>query len=52
MLGLLGQRALRSALTGPTALKVSGAVIIAMGLLFVLAPFVPALSREWHVGPG
>src|SRR5246500_5007388 len=48
-LGLLGQRALRSALTGPAALKISGAVIIAMGILFVLAPFVPALSREWHV---
>jgi cytochrome c-type biogenesis protein len=48
-LGLLGQRALRSALTGPTALKISGAVIIAMGLLFLAAPFVPALSREWHV---
>jgi cytochrome c-type biogenesis protein len=48
-LGLLGQRALRTALTGPTALKISGAVIIAMGLLFVAAPFVPALSREWHV---
>ena len=37
-LGLLGQRALRSALTGPTALKISGAVIIAMGLLFLAAP--------------
>ena len=49
-LGLLGQRALRGALTGPTALKVSGAVIILMGVLFVLAPLVPALSREWHVG--
>jgi cytochrome c-type biogenesis protein len=48
-LGLLGQRALRSALTGPTALKISGAVIVLMGLLFVLAPFVPVLSREWHV---
>jgi cytochrome c-type biogenesis protein len=48
-LGLLGQRALHSALTGPTALKVSGAVIIVMGLLFILAPFIPALSREWHV---
>jgi cytochrome c-type biogenesis protein len=47
-LGLLGQRALRSTLTGPTALKVSGALIIAMGVLFMLAPFVPALSREWH----
>ncbi|MBV9472214.1 MAG: cytochrome c biogenesis protein CcdA [Solirubrobacterales bacterium] len=49
-LGLLGQRALRSALTGPTALKVSGALIVVMGVLFVLAPFVPWLSREWHVG--
>ena len=49
VLGLLGQRALRAALTGPTALKVSGAVIIVLGLIFVLAPFVPALSREWHV---
>lgn len=49
-LGLLGQRALHSALTGPTAQKVSGALIILMGLLFVLSPFVPRLSREWHVG--
>jgi cytochrome c-type biogenesis protein len=49
-LGLLGQQALHGALTGPTALKVSGALIVAMGLLFVLAPFVPQLSREWHVG--
>jgi cytochrome c-type biogenesis protein len=49
VLGLLGQRALRAALTGPAALKISGAVIVAMGVLFVLAPFVPALSREWHV---
>jgi cytochrome c-type biogenesis protein len=48
-LGLLGQRALRSTLTGPTALKVSGAVIIVMGVLFMLAPLIPALSREWHV---
>ena len=48
-LGLLGQQALRGALTGPAALKVSGAIIIAMGVLFVLAPFVPRLSREWHV---
>jgi cytochrome c-type biogenesis protein len=48
-LGLLGQRALHGALTGPTALKISGAVIVAMGVLFVLAPFVPRLSREWHV---
>jgi cytochrome c-type biogenesis protein len=50
-LGLLGQRALRSALTGPTAHKISGAVIIGLGVLFVLAPFVPALAREWHVAP-
>lgn len=49
-LGLLGQRALHTALTGPTALKFSGAIIIVMGVLFVLAPFVPAFSREWHVG--
>jgi cytochrome c-type biogenesis protein len=49
-LGLLGQQALHGALTGPTALRVSGAVIITMGVLFVLAPFVPQLSREWHVG--
>jgi cytochrome c-type biogenesis protein len=49
VLGLLGQRALHSALTGPTGLKISGAVIIVMGVLFVLAPFIPALSREWHV---
>jgi cytochrome c-type biogenesis protein len=48
-LGLLGQQALRGALTGPAALKVSGAIIIAMGILFVLAPFVPRFSREWHV---
>ena len=48
-LGLLGQRALRVALTGPAALKISGAVIIAMGLVFIAAPFVPVLSREWHV---
>jgi cytochrome c-type biogenesis protein len=49
-LGLLGQQALHSALTGPTALKVCGALIVLMGALFVLAPFVPRLSREWHVG--
>jgi cytochrome c-type biogenesis protein len=48
-LGLLGEQALHGALTGPTAQKVCGAVIVAMGLLFVLAPFVPRLSREWHV---
>jgi cytochrome c-type biogenesis protein len=49
-LGLISQQALHGAVTGPAALKVSGAVIIAMGVLFVLAPFVPRLSREWHVG--
>ncbi len=49
-LGLLGEQALRGALTGPTALKVCGALIIVMGLVFVLAPFVPRLSREWHIG--
>jgi cytochrome c-type biogenesis protein len=38
------------ALTGPAALKVSGAMIVLMGVLFVLAPLVPRLSREWHVG--
>jgi cytochrome c-type biogenesis protein len=48
-LGLLGQQALHSALTGPTALKVSGAIIIAMGVLFVMAPFIPRLNRQWHV---
>jgi cytochrome c-type biogenesis protein len=47
--GLLGQRALHSTLTGPTALKVSGALIVVMGLVFVLAPFVPFFSREVHV---
>jgi cytochrome c-type biogenesis protein len=49
VLGLLGQRALHAALTGPTALKISGALIIAMGALFILAPLVPALAREWHM---
>jgi cytochrome c-type biogenesis protein len=29
--------------------KVSAIVIIAMGVLFVAAPFVPRLNREWHV---
>ncbi len=48
-LGLLGQRALHAALVGPAALKISGAVIIAMGLLFTAAPFIPWLSRDWHV---
>ena len=49
-LGLLGQRALHATLTGPAALKVSGALIVTMGALFVLAPLIPRLGREWHVG--
>ncbi|MGO9751382.1 MAG: cytochrome c biogenesis CcdA family protein [Solirubrobacteraceae bacterium] len=49
-LGLIGQQALHATLTGPAALKVSGAVIILMGGLFVLAPFVPRFAREWHLG--
>jgi cytochrome c-type biogenesis protein len=49
-LGLIGQQALHGALTGPTALKISGAVIIAMGVLFVLSPLIPHLSRQWHIG--
>lgn len=48
-LGLLGQQAIHGALRGPTALKVSGGVIVLMGVLFLLAPFVPRLAREWHV---
>jgi cytochrome c-type biogenesis protein len=48
-LGLLGGRALHAALVGPAAMKICGAVIVAMGLLFVAAPFIPWLSREWHV---
>jgi cytochrome c-type biogenesis protein len=48
-LGLLGQQALHGALTGPTAMKVSGAIIIVLGVLFVAAPFIPSLAREWHV---
>ena len=49
-LGLLGQQAIHGALRGPTALKVCGAIIIVMGVVFVLAPFVPRLAREWHFG--
>jgi cytochrome c-type biogenesis protein len=29
--------------------KISGALIVAMGILFVSALFVPRLNREWHV---
>jgi cytochrome c-type biogenesis protein len=50
-LGLLGQQALRATLTGHTAQQISGLVIMLMGLLFVLAPFLPRLAREYHVGP-
>ncbi len=49
-LGLLGQQALHDTLTGPTAQKVAGILIVVMGVLFVLAPFVPRLAGEWHVG--
>jgi cytochrome c-type biogenesis protein len=48
-LGLIGQQALHGTLRGPTALKVCGAVIVVMGLLFVLSPLVPRLAREWRV---
>src|ERR1700694_4728491 len=49
-LGLLGQQALRGALTGPTALKVCGAVIVLMGVVFLASSFVPRFAREWHLG--
>jgi cytochrome c-type biogenesis protein len=29
--------------------KVAGAVIVALGLLFVLTPVIPRLNREWRV---
>jgi cytochrome c-type biogenesis protein len=29
--------------------KIAAALIILMGLVFVAAPFIPALNREWHV---
>ena len=29
--------------------KIAAALIIAMGMIFVAAPFVPMLNREWHV---
>lgn len=48
-LGLLGQQALRGALTGATARHVCGAIIVLMGVLFVLSPLIPRLAREWHV---
>ena len=33
----------------PLLTKVSGALIIAMGVLFVASLFIPRLNREWHV---
>jgi cytochrome c-type biogenesis protein len=49
-LGLLGEQALRATLTGQTGLKIAGAVIVAMGVIFVASAFIPRLSREWHIG--
>ena len=34
-----------------TLTKVSAALIVAMGVLFVASVFVPRLNREWHVDP-
>jgi cytochrome c-type biogenesis protein len=48
-LGLLAQQTLHGALTGTAAHRVCGGIIVAMGLLFVLAPFVPRLAGEWRV---
>jgi cytochrome c biogenesis protein CcdA len=48
-LGLLGQRAIRGALTGSTAVHVCGILIAVMGLLFVASPFIPRLAKTWHV---
>ena len=48
-LGLLGQQALRGTLTGATARQVCGAIIVVMGLLFVLSPLIPRIAREWRV---
>jgi cytochrome c-type biogenesis protein len=48
-LGLLADEAFRGTLTGVTAQRVSGAIIVLMGLLFVLSPFLPRLAKEWHV---
>jgi cytochrome c-type biogenesis protein len=33
----------------PLLEKISGALIIAMGVVFVASPFIPMLNREWHV---
>lgn len=48
-LGLLGQRAIRAALVGPTALHLCGILITFMGVLFVASPFIPRLAKTWHV---
>lgn len=48
-LGLIAQTALRATLEGATALKVTGGIVIAMGVLFLLGTLVPRFSREWHV---
>jgi cytochrome c-type biogenesis protein len=29
--------------------KISGALIVVMGVFFVASPFIPMLNREWHV---
>jgi cytochrome c-type biogenesis protein len=47
-LGLLGQRAIRGALTGSTALHLCGTLITLMGLLFIASPFIPRLAKTWH----
>jgi cytochrome c-type biogenesis protein len=49
-LGLLAGQALRGTLVGATAQHVCGAIIIVMGLLFVLSPLLPRIAKEWHVG--
>jgi cytochrome c-type biogenesis protein len=48
-LGLIGQQALRGTLTGATARQVCGAIIVVMGLVFVLSPLIPRIAREWHM---
>lgn len=47
-LGLLGQQALRGALKGPVGLDIAGSVIVLMGVLFILNPLLPRLSKQWH----
>lgn len=48
-LGLLSQQALHGALTGAAARQVCGAIIVVMGVLFVLSPLIPRIAREWRV---